>query len=148
MGVLTELVLAHLSDAEKVAHSAEPAHQFGGLEANGISIVTLGCLHSILKAVPYSNDPTAGYMTGKSLLFSESDDGPWVYLVPPELTLLASGMKAEDMRSVAVELSESRIAGGLWGNSPEGFEEFLPGFAELAKGAIGEGKSILMWVCP
>src|SRR3954470_7804655 len=80
MGVLSDLVVAPVGDAERVAHAEVPSQAFGGIDINGIDTVKFGTLHSIV--------------TGRSLeallpeyqpIVTVSEEGPWVFRLPPDL---------------------------------------------------------------
>ena len=48
MGVLSDLVVAPVGDAERIGHADAPAAEFGGIDIKGIDSVKFGTLHSIL----------------------------------------------------------------------------------------------------
>ncbi len=145
MGVLTDFVVAHISDVQKVGESENPSKEFSGIDAQGMDQVKMGTLYAILTQTDY--DP-AFMLTEESFLYSVSEDGPWVQLVPEEMVTRLASITESQIPAIASE----------WGNTEEfqpkyslGAKEdivpFLRQIAELSRTALTEKKSVLMWTC-
>jgi hypothetical protein len=145
MGVLTDFVVAHASDAQKVCESLNPSQEFSGIDAKGVGQVGMGTLYAILTHTDCDPD---FMMADESFLCTGSDDGPWVQLVPEEMTARLAGITESEIPALADE----------WGNTEEFQPEysswaredivtFLRQISELSRKAQAEKKSLLMWTC-
>src|SRR5215207_6182572 len=84
MGVLTDLVIADLSEAEAVARSSAPWETWRWVDAKGHNELTLAALLCILRGEKYREEISEEFPP----LAQASEDGPWVYAVP-EVLLIA-----------------------------------------------------------
>lgn len=140
MGVLTDFVIAHAEDAQRVGDSDCPSEDFGGLDAKGIDVVKLGTLHAILNGTEY--DPTFDC----PLLYSPSEDGPWVFQVPEDLVHQLANASDTDLPRVAEVWASTEEFCPPYGNwSSEEVRQVLEELAALCRKAVAEGKELLMW---
>lgn len=145
MGVITDFVIAEPREATDILEVAAPVQRWRGLEAKTIDTIKLSTLAFILSGKPLDIDAVVAYSMSIKVLATESEEGPWVFLVPEELVLkLASTSKSD--------LAE---AGKLWHQT----EEFqLDGWAEtdvakvltdlhkLASESRSSQKSLLLFI--
>jgi hypothetical protein len=145
MGVLTDFVVASVSDAQRVGESSScPSRDFDGLDAKGIDTVKLGSLYSVL-----TGEPTDPGLSGRcTLLFMASDEGPWVMQVPEDLVKLLAELAPKELGSVAAAWAQTEEFSPAYENWPVTLvQEVLEGIAELCRQAVAEGKAVLMWMC-
>jgi hypothetical protein len=143
MGVLTDFVVAATSEAQRVGESHCPSRDFNGIEAKGIDPVKLSTLYAILTERPV--DPA--FMDGDSCLYSRSDEGPWVLLVPADLVQRVAKLSAKEVSATASDWSktdEFSPKHGRW--PPEVIEQWLEELARLCRQAVAEEKALLMWM--
>lgn len=81
MGVLTDFVVAPRPNAVRVGEASVPSEEFGGIDAKGIDQVRMGTLYAILSG---TYDPTF-LVDEASFVYSASDDGPWVQVIPEDM---------------------------------------------------------------
>ena len=141
MGVLTDFVVADLSDAKRVCDSPCPSKDFGGVDAKGVNTVMLGKLFAILS----KSDFNPSFIGGDELLSEGGDDGPWVFRVPDSLVQQVSVLGEGQRREVATEWSKAEEFYDNW--SAESVFAVLEEFAKLCRQAVTEGKSVMMWLC-
>jgi len=148
MGVLTDFVAADSSEVERVGKSLNPSEDFSGLDAKGMDGIKLGGLYCILTGTTYTIDFVADFMGERSIVYQESEEGPWVHLVPHDLTARVARLSPTDISQVAVRWSKTEEFDPKYFEwPPDAVKQFLVDFAALARQAVSEGKSVLMWVC-
>src|SRR5687767_4372724 len=96
MGVLSDLVVAPEGHADLILAEGNPSRAFGGIDIKGIDTVKFGTLHSILTGRSFEEllpeyDPVA----------TASEEGPWVFRIPPELVSLLAGLQGPEKDRVA-----------------------------------------------
>lgn len=143
LGVLTDFVLANRAEAEKIGLERE---SFAGIDAKGISQVTIAKLYAILTKTQYdSNFPM---LRDASFVYTASEDGPWVQLVPDDMVQRLAAQSDADL----VAVSEA------WSDTDEFLSEYsrwrkadlhglLQQLRELSKRAADENKVLFMWTC-
>lgn len=139
---LSDLIIADRSEAVAINQAdGGPLQKWECLESKGIDPVKLGKLWAILSRSEF--DP--GFMGDDCLLHQDSDDGPWLMLVPSQLIAALAALDSERIESVA----------GEWAKT----EEFqLPGWSEdvvidyfrdlvvFVQKAQAQGKDLLLWM--
>ena len=141
MGVLTYLVAANESEAPAVGGSSVPSRTWSGIDAKGIDHVKLAKMMSILLGQPYQNRFVAEFVQ----LHEQSEDGPWVFKVPPRLVTALAALDEHRVTQVAMEWSQiQEFALDRWQASA--VDEVLKGISSLAKKAASQNMSILMWM--
>jgi hypothetical protein len=144
MGVLTDFVVADPSDGERVAKSPCASREFDGLDAKGIDTVKLGKLYSILTGDPF--DPS--FPTNSGLRFEGSEDGPWVFQVPPDMVERLAGLGASETESVARQWAQIQEFAPKYSNwSAAAVGQLLGQLAALCRKAVAEKKVLFMWMC-
>jgi hypothetical protein len=143
MGLLTDFVVADLADAQRVGESVSPGHTFGGIAVIGIDGVRLGALYTVLSGTPYTTEFVANFMGDQSFVYAASEDGPWVQLVPHDLTRRIAALDGTELPRVAARWAQTEDVAG----SPQVLAEFLEDLAGLARQAVASGKELLLWVC-
>ena len=142
MGVLTDFVVAELGDAKRIGDSMCPSRDFDGIEAKGIDNVKLSTLYAILTGTPV--DP--GFMGG-DFLYSHSDEGPWVLLVPPDLVQRLANLSVDQVSATAGEWGKTEEFSPKYSRWPqEVIEQWLQELARLCRQAIAEKIDVLMWM--
>ena len=148
MGILTDFVVADISESKRIGDSLNPSQEFNGLDEKGIDQVKLATLYAILTDQPYDPD----FMSEDSLLYVASDEGPWVQQVPPDLVSRLANLAESQYLAVAQQWTQTEeFTHKHSGFSPPEAvtfaETFIQRFALLARKAIAENKALLMWTC-
>ena len=103
MGVLSDLVVAHSSDAERIGRARAPAAEFGGIDIKGIDSVKFGMLHSILTGRSFKQ-----LLPEYNPVFAVSDEGPWVFRLPADLVTRLASLAGEDKQRVVSQWAATR----------------------------------------
>jgi hypothetical protein len=147
MALLSDFVVLDASEAERVGKSINPTEEFGGFHAKGMDGIKLGTLFCILSGTPCTTDFVVGFMGDQSMIHIESEDGPWVQLVPQKLTLLVADLQQPDLRRIAAEWGKTEEFDPKYSHwQLEDIQEFLAKLGVLARRAVGEKKPLLMWI--
>ncbi len=142
MGVLTDFVVADKTDAKRVGDSMSPSQEFGGVDAMGILQVQMGTLYAILTGHEY--DPE--FLTKEeSFLYSASEEGPWVQLVPHDMVLRLARLTEAEVPGIAERWGRTEEFNNEWDS--ETLEWVIQDIAALSRTALQEGKTVLMWTC-
>ena len=141
MGVLTDLVVADPQDARQVCESNCPSEEFNGLEARGIDTVKLGTLYQVLTDTDY--DPE---FFGDALC-SGSEEGPWVFEVPPRLVKGLGALDAAQIHDVGAKWAATEEFSPKYDNWPEeAVHELLADLVALCRRATDQHTGVLMWM--
>jgi hypothetical protein len=101
MGVLSHLLIADVTEASTVASSDEPADTWRGFFCRGIDSIKLAALWAVVECG--SADDRLDERLGAIRTLSNSDQGPWVDVVPQEmLALLATIAAMEELELEAI----------------------------------------------
>ena len=103
MGVISDLVVAHSSDAERIGRARAPAAEFGGIDIKGIDSVKFGMLHSILTGRSFKQ-----LLPEYNPVFAVSDEGPWVFRLPADLVTRLASLAGEDKQRVVSQWAATR----------------------------------------
>jgi hypothetical protein len=143
MGVLTDFVVADLADAGRIGECAVPSRDFGGIDAKGVDQIMMGTLYAILSGTPH--DPRF-LVSQESFLYTASDEGPWVQLVPQDMVIRLSNLPEDDVSRVADEWCKTEEFDPKHSRWAAGdVQRFLREIAALSRKAVAENKSLLMW---
>jgi hypothetical protein len=140
VGVLSDLVVGDLGDAETIASSRAPSKEFDGIDIKGIDSVKFTTLHELVTGRPYEElvskyEPT----------LEVSDDGPWVFVIPDELVSRLASLPQHELREV----------GTRWAQTEEfRLDRWEPGLVvtalgeicELAAKAFSSQRSLFLWM--
>jgi hypothetical protein len=138
VGVLTDFVIADVRKAKAIGDCPNPSSKFGGLDAKGVSTVTLSALELILGNAEFSENTET-----EELLYQRSEEGPWVVKVSDKLVVQMALVKEEQVAGIVRKCLENEDFVG-W-QEPY-ISNFLTSFANLCRRAITEKKSVLMWM--
>ena len=143
MGVLTDFVVAPISAAALVGETSVPSQEFDGIDAKGIDQIRMGTLYAILSGTEY--DP-AFLVDESSFVYSGSEDGPWVQVVPDDMVSRLAALSDQNVPNVAKtwgSTEEFEPAYSSW--SENDIRTFLVGMSGLARRALAENKALFMW---
>ena len=141
MGVLTELVIADKSEAETIAASFSPSEHWKGIDAKGHSEITLGLLLCVLRGEEFDEAIHEEF----PLLAQASEEGPWIFETPNDLTVRLNRLDDSEIPSVAsgwLTMGED----DLRGFDKDYAEGFIREFKLLAAESIARQKPVLMWM--
>jgi len=141
VGVLSDLVVAPVDDAEKVAHADVPSRAFGGIDIKGIDTVKFGTLHSLVTGRTF-DEVLALY----DPVVEVSDDGPWVFRIPEELVERLAALSEEEGRTVAAKWAATEEF-ALSGWDEAAVSDGLVAICELARRAVDSGQALFLWMC-
>jgi len=145
MGVLTDIVIAGRDDAQKVGEADVPSHEFPGIDAKGINQVHMGTLYAILTRSDY--DPRF-MTTHESFVYSASQDGPWVQLIPDDMVARLAKTSDAEIPLIADEWGKTEEFDPEYSRwTKEDIVTFLRQLTSLSRKAQGENKSVFMWSC-
>lgn len=102
MGVLSDLVVANEGDAEAIANSSVPSKEFNGIDVKGIDSIKLNTLHSILTGRSYEE-----LIPSYEPVLMLSDDGPWVFALPHELTASLAALNSQELQAAAKKWAQT-----------------------------------------
>ena len=140
MGVLSDLVAAPSSDAERVGRARAPAADFGGIDIKGIDTVKFGMLHSILTGRTFKQ-----LLPEYNPVFTVSDDGPWVFRIPPDLVTRLASLTDEDTQLVVSKWAATKeFTLDRW--SPSDVARAFDRIASLARQAEDAGHALFLWI--
>ena len=145
MGVLTEICIADKEDAPALKEELHRCEKWMGIDAKGHNEITLSELWSVL-------DPAVSAESAEdcfALLTEDGPDGPWVYLVPEELTKLLSATEDHAIPDVHKRwLNQEEIGHHVTDDEDARCVlQNLNDLVDLAKKAVEQGKPLLMWIC-
>ena len=140
MGVLSDLVVAPVGDAERVAHAQVPSQVFDGIDIKGIDSVRFGTLHSLLTGQAFEDllplyDPVV----------TVSDEGPWVFQIPREIVALLAGLDDTRKSEVARQWAKTEeFALDRW--TEREVASVLDSISTLAKKVIEPDQALFLWM--
>jgi hypothetical protein len=139
MGVLTDIVVAHASQAKEVLAADVPSEAFSGFDAKGLDPVMLAMLNAIMTDTDY--DP--GWVDALTSLGGDEDDGPWLFQIPAEMVSRLAALSAMELARIATAWG---VTDQLVDAGPEEVETLLSELARFAREAIAAKKELLMWI--
>ena len=145
MGILTDLVIADVADAEAVLDAPTHTPKWKAIEAKGVETIKLSTLAFILEGKPLDIEPVVEFSKGFTQLASAGDEGPWVFLVPATLTVNLAKVSDANMPKVvdAWHLTEE-LQLDRWSKSD--VSVLLKEMRGLAADSVKAGKPILLWM--
>ena len=149
MSILTDFVVADISEAQRIGDSLSPSWQFEGLGEKGIDHVKLATLYTLLTDQPYDPDVL---MNEETLLYIASENGPWVQQVPPDMVSRLANLPESEYSRVAqawarTEEFDPKFSGLTSAEAITFAEAFIRRFAVLARQSLAENKILMMWTC-
>jgi hypothetical protein len=134
VGIITDFVVAKVSDAEKLS-KRYISHSQRWFHAKGMTMDKLACLLAALTQQLY-DETTVSFAT----LAIGRDAGPAVYQVPTELITLLATLNRSDVSIVAKRWVE--LDCGM--RTTETAEWFINGLLELCVLAVKQHKTVLL----
>jgi hypothetical protein len=138
MGVLTELVLASIDEADAVAREPVPSRRWTGIDVKGHNSVTFGQLLAILRDVDWTPE-----IFGDELVASGGDDGPWVTSVPSDFVTEVGALADARLEEIAEAWATTEE---LEHFSVEQTLDTLTRVRGLCRRAREERATILLWM--
>jgi hypothetical protein len=145
MGVLSDLVIAELAEAQAVADCDEPCREWEGFSCKGLDHVKLCTLLSLLQSGSPQQD-FERFLDLVDAVSAPTEEGALVFAVLPEqVAQLASvaAMGADEFRGVAT----------AWGKTDELSDwhesevaDLLRKISDLADSAALQSKCLLLWI--
>lgn len=145
MGVLSDIIIADRNEASAI-NAAGGTHlkQWPCLESKGIDTVKLGTLYQIVHDRSLDDMNFFAKFMQDAVLDQPSDDGPWVFLIPPELMSAVAEFDEARTEAVATKWAATdEFKLDRW--QFEDVEEYLQSLVSHARKARDAGKSLLLW---
>ena len=140
MGVLTDIIVAHESEAEAVVVAHVPCEEWAGFDAKGIDQLKLEALLELIAPTSPSSEKA-----DFRLLAQADDEGPWVERLPLLLQQRLSTLSATELTEIARKWSETEpFREENWDTAT--VTEVLTQLRECAVKAVFESKVLLMWI--
>jgi hypothetical protein len=139
--VLTGVVVAEEREAAAVARAAAPRSSWTGLDLRGIEVVKLSSLWSLLAGRELGLEAIDRFTP----LHEETEEGPWVYRLPPDLSARLADLSA----IAAAPVAEAWAATGEL--ALEGWDAATAGavlgeLGTVARAARDGDKPLLLWM--
>jgi hypothetical protein len=142
MGVLTDIVIANESEAKAIATSSVPSREWPGIDAKGIDQVKLGTLWALLTGQDFKVESVVNEFV---TLHEVSEDGPWVFRVPPQIVKLLADLDDERANTTALAWAATdEFVLAQWEGGA--VRSILDELRSLARSANATSKSLLMWM--
>jgi len=140
MGVLSDLVVAPVEEAERVAHAQVPSQEFNGIDIKGIDTVRFETLHSLLTGQAFDD-----LLPLYEPVVTVSDEGPWVFQIPQDLVALLAGFDDARKSEVARQWAKTEeFALDRW--TEREVASALDSISTLAKKAIEPDQALFLWM--
>ena len=140
MGVLSDLVAAPATDADRVANSVNPAAELGGIDIKGIDSVKFGTLHAILTGRSFED-----LLPEYDPVVTVSEEGPWLFRLPTELVVRLASLAGGDERAVVSRWAATEEF-ALDGWSASDVARALDEIVALARKGLDAGHSLFLWM--
>ncbi|OAI53151.1 hypothetical protein AYO47_01010 [Planctomyces sp. SCGC AG-212-M04] len=145
MGVSSELVVADSAEAESVTDSDEPSGSWEGFAFAGLDRIKLTTLAAILEQGE-AYESLDSRLDAISVV-RNSDDGPWVDVLPPEMVLTLSRIASMEGDSIQDLLEKWSATDELEGWGKNDVCDLLREIGDLAESAVLQRKTLLLWTC-
>jgi hypothetical protein len=140
-GLVTEIVLADEREAPAVAEDEAASRRWPGIDADGIDQVKLAILWAILNGEPLRDELVVSFTP----LAEVSEDGPWVFRVPPALVGALAALDAARAPVIAASWAAAEEL-ELEDRDPEDVRRLLDGLRGMARAAAAANQPLLMRV--
>jgi hypothetical protein len=141
MGVLTELVIASIKEADDVARDTNISARRSGFNAQGLDQIKLSTLRGVVTNREYEDS----WIDEFCFVAGNQEDGPWVFSVPDALISALASFPESRLKAAAKQWSRTEeFKMDAW--SFEEVETMLRGLYRFFKTAKNETKSVLMRV--
>ncbi len=143
MGLLTDFVIASPSEAAAIcAAEGEHAERWPCVQLKRVDTVKLSTLAAELGV----GQVAAALEGDDQLVFSRSEEGPWVFHLPESLTAALAALPPEEVAGVAERWGKHEEL-VLDGWEPADVVEVVEQLRALAARARDGGKQLLLWMC-
>ena len=144
--MLTDLIAAKTDEANAILSTQGHASIWPTLDAHTVDQVKLVTLAFLLKGQPASTDRVARYVESFESLASGGDDGPWIDLLPRELTQALAHLSVEQLPSIAKAWASTEEALLDRWNAAD-VAVFLKDLSAFAASALEHDREVMLWVC-
>lgn len=140
MGVLSDLVIAPANEAEHVAQAAVPSEVFNGIDIKGVDSVKFATLHSILTGRSFDD-----LLPIYEPVVTVSDEGPWVFQIPPDLVALLAALDDAGKTGIAQQWATTEeFVLDCW--SADDVASVLNDISSLARKAVESDQALFLWM--
>jgi len=146
MGVLSDILIARPDEAASINASGGGHEQrWPTLASKGIDTIKLGTLSQILAGRPVDDINTVAAFMLNGVLDEASEDGPWVYQVPNDLTATIAAIDQTTTDQIAREWAATEeFKLSRW--PADVVRQYLHDLIAYAMRARADGKSLLLWM--
>lgn len=146
MGLLTDLVVADVAEAQEVLVASNHQPRWPALDTKGIDYIYLSVLAFILKGQAADADSVVAYSQQFTELASGGEDGPWVFQLPQDLVSGLAAIQDSALPTIADQWSKSEEMQAASAD-PSDVTHGLTAMRALAREAVASGKAVLLWIC-
>jgi hypothetical protein len=146
MGVLSDIIIADRNEAAAI-NAADGAHlkRWACLQSKGIDTIKLGTLYQIVHDRSLDDMGFFAKFMQDAVLDQRSDEGPWVFLIPEELTSAVAALDEAKAEAVTEKWAATEeFVLDRWQSAD--VEEYLQDLVAHARKAREAGKSLLLWM--
>jgi hypothetical protein len=141
LGLLTDVFAATESEVRGLAPDDYLPDQFPSVKSKALDPVKFGVLQNILLGTEVQ---TA--VKQHELMYEVSEDGPWVFRIPAELSGVLATMNGQHLDDAAKKWSRTQeFQLDHWDYVD--VADVLRKIAQLARQARSDGQSLFVWVC-
>jgi hypothetical protein len=136
MGVLTDIYIANVDEAEALGTSENTFEDFVGIDIKGFDTTLLEALYEII--------------TGKKgkieMIFEATEEGPWVFETPKDFVPIMAKLAKPELETVSAKLLKQNESLQLDGYDSEGVKNVLQEITGIAQKAQSKNKGLLVWM--
>ena len=139
--MLTDLVIANMSDAEAIAADGPHTGNWPRLEFKNLDNKAVADLLSALSA-----EEDAAALRGEGcLVYQQSGEGPWVFQLPTSLAVLLAKTTDEQTRSISDRWASGEAVAFLGARGAD-LEPVVRQLCNFSRQAVAANKPLLLWM--
>jgi hypothetical protein len=144
--MLIDLIAAPPQDADAIVSTSGHANVWPTLELNWVDRVQLATLAFILQGKPPEAEAVSAYERSFENLVTASEDGPWIDLVPAELTQ-ALAILSDDRIGTVAQTWAATAQARPHRREADDLATHLRELSAFAASALAQDRRLLLWVC-
>jgi len=145
MGVHSHLIIADASEASTVSSSDEPSGKWQGFFYRSLDRVKLATLWALVEGGTADNRFDERLDAIRAV--PDSDQGPWVDIIPPQMLKSLADIAGMDEQEVDAIAEQWRRTDELQGWDALEVLELVRRIGDTAETAQLQNKGLLMWTC-
>lgn len=142
MGLITDFVIAEVGIGGELGAADNPSDHWPTLQAKGVETIKLATLFCAITGVTYHNNIQKSF----PLVGGNEEEGPWVFLFPPEILAAIAGVETSQVAAIAQKWAATEDL-SMDGWSVPDASIFIRELAEHASKAAQAGKHLYLRLC-